>query len=195
MRLQDIGLVGCQGEHVAEHGLAHGHAAAVLPEEPAGERLVEEFGLVRDDVVENRDGRDSFPAKPTGYGAERRGQVAHPVFHDDEIWLPGGDFAGGTAPGERVDSVEDGLAVHFFRLVLRGYILRLSREKEGRILAGEGKGFDFVLLSEGFEQVGVELGDAAPEWVKSGKICDSHQAAEGVNCRARDNKLSLSVMR
>ena len=180
MGLQDIGLAGGQRQHVVEHGLAHRDATAALLEEPARERLVEELGFVGNHIVEDGDGRDATLAQLAGHHAQRGRQVAHPILHDHQVRLPRSNLAGGLAPVEGVGRVEHGFAVDGLGLVFRRDVLRLAREQEGRILPRKGKGLDGVFLRELFEEVGVELGDAAAEGIKGGKVCDSHRLTDWI---------------
>ena len=135
MRPLDDPGVRTEAPDIGGHGIAHRHEQVVLPEEPPGQRLVEEFRLVRNGIVDDGDAFDTTTTQGRRHASEGGGKERHPVAEHHDIRLPAQDLPGCPSPGERVDAVEDAGALHRHGLVLFRHVLRLARKEKIRILS------------------------------------------------------------
>ena len=132
------------------------------------EGLVEEAGLVRDDVVEDGHGLAAV-VHVARHVSQRGTEPRHPVPHDEQVGIPGTDGAGSTAVGERTSRIQESFGLYGYGFVVRCDILCLAREEEVRILPGEVEGLDIMMPAQFFEKVGVKLSYSPSVRVETGQ--------------------------
>ena len=167
MLAHDVSGIRFQSQEVLRDGIAHSDETVTSSQEIFRERSVEEPLLVRYDIVQYPDDFAPF-AGMSCHESERRREIGHPISHDEDIRFPFPDFLGCLYPRKRIRRVQYGRTFHRHRLIVRGYILCFSREKEIRILPAEIERPDNISFAQFCVQSCVELGNTSPERIEAG---------------------------
>ena len=101
--------------------------------------------------------------------SQRRGKVRHPVSDNQHVRLPVADLPVCADIRKRIGRIQQRCALYRYGLIVRCYILCLSREEEFRILAAEIEGLDIVISAQFTIKACVKLRDSPSVGIKAGQ--------------------------
>ena len=168
MLYHSVVCIRLEGQQVFRHGLAKCHASGASLEKVFCQRCVKEVRLVRYYVVE--DGDDfAVLLHPACYIAKRRGEIRHPVSHNQYVRVPVADLSVCAAVRKRIGRIQQGFALHRYGLIVCCHMLGLSGKEELGILSLEVECLDNMLFAQFFEQTCVKLRDSSSVGIETGQ--------------------------